>query len=230
MRRQGIRRVARRLLRAAGVLGLGLVALMGASDAGAISISLVAVAPTPTYIQSGDTVQVDIVVSGLGDGTSPSLTAFALDIGYTTGVLGFVSFAYNDGGGAINITNSLGDPCTFDNLDSNCDVILEDPATVESGGVVSPQATALQSPSVIDSYQPASMVLGTIVFDVHTTGAASLTFNNVDLAGTLGGGSEGTLSATASGLTLQPPSLPEPAVGWLLGLALAGLAAARRRT
>lgn len=222
-RRAGLRRLGT-------ALAAGLGAMLAAAAAQAVSLSLVAVPPTPDPIQSGDTVLVEIRIAGLGDGTDPSLTAFSLDITFTESVLDFVAFTYGPMLGT-NTTNSVGAPCTLANLDATCDVLLKNPATVATPGKVSPEATSLFAPGDLDANQPAAGVLGTIEFLVHATANAALAFQDADLAGTLGGGSEGPLAATRSGLLLQapPPPVPEPGPGALLALAGAGLAWRRRR-
>ena len=209
--------------RCALALAAATAALRGAGSAAAVSIALVNATPAPP-ITVGETVVVQLTVSDLGAApNATSLTAFELEISYDEALLDFVSVSFEPFLG-IELENASNEPCTFANLDGVCDVIL---AFASSSGLVELAETSLWAPGEINTYQPASGVLATLTFTAQGVGSVTLSPLQVSLTGTVTGEQEGTLSGTATSLTLS--IVPEPGTSLLVALGCAGLAAGARR-
>lgn len=188
----------------------GLWILAAGDAARAVTISLAEVAPTPSPILPESSIFVELQFSGLVEGDAPSLTSFEIDVAFDDALLDFVDLAWDP---------LLGQTCTLETFDSSCDTLAE---FSSSTGLVELGASSLLDPATINANQPASGVLATIQLQAAAVGTSALTLPQVVLGGTITGTQEGTLSATASGLTLVVT--PEPGT---LGLLLLGLAALR---
>jgi hypothetical protein len=206
------RRRARAL--ALGLLGLG---LLTGRAAGAVTISLVQVSPAPPLVP-GDTLTVDVTVSGLAANPNPTS-----HVAYDEAQLDFVSATFHPFLG-VDLVNASSLPCTLANLDSVCDVLLDQ---TSSSGLVELGETSLWDTSVVDANQPASGVLATLVFEVQAPASSALSLTQLALWGSLVGGGEGALPATGVGLEVITV-VPEPGTGALVLFGLLGLARRRR--
>lgn len=67
--------------------------LFGALPSYALTISLT---PTSQTVAVGQTIQFDLMVSGLGSGVAPSLATYDVDISFDPGILAFTGAAFGD--------------------------------------------------------------------------------------------------------------------------------------
>jgi len=191
----GARRwLAGALLAAAGALA--------ATPAGAVSISL---APASVSPAPGDSFTLELLVSGLGDGTAPSLGAFDITLSFDPTAVAFSSVSFDAFLGAI-------------------------PAEATADALAGPGTLALAefsvlSSSALDALQPGSFRLATLVF-----AAAGATPSTIAVTSALLGDGEGArigLDAPLGSTRVAP--IPEPAAALAFGLGVAVVARASRR-
>ena len=127
----------------------------------ASSLSLV---PITQSITSNGTAAVDLIISGLGDVTSPSLGAFLVEITFDESILSFDSVTYG---------SLLGNPS-----DSN----ETDIVTTLGTDSVSLDEFSFLFDFELDVIQPASFTLATLQFTGNTTGTSTLEFGALDLS------------------------------------------------
>jgi hypothetical protein len=137
----------------AGKLLLGIAALALSLRANANII--VSLEPSSQSISVGSPVSVNLVISGLGDHTSPSLGAFALDVTYNPLVLSVagVGGLGNELAGLPGATVGSGFP---------------------SAGVFSVYAVSFESSGDLLSNQPSSFLLGVLEFTGISAGISAL--------------------------------------------------------
>lgn len=170
---------------------------------------MVAFNPATPSANAGDTVDIAITISDLGDGAAPSLGVYDLTVGYDPLLLapfGSPSIVFGDPvlGNQLDLFG-LGSVTSFDD---------------SVAGVWNLFELSLDSVSDLDSLQAASFVLGTVTFKAIAPGTSPLSF----LSATLGDAAGDPLSVSlGSGeVTVNSSPVPAPAVLWLLlpGLAL----------
>lgn len=184
--------------RMAGALALALL-LLGAR-AEAVSIGLV---PSDTVLLPGELVSVDVVVSGLGAGTTPTVSSFDLDLAFGAPQLAFSGIVFGSG------------------LGSGAQVLTS--STLLPGPTVDFSAASLLSSAALDLAQPASFVLATITFQAGAPGVSPLAITQALLANTIGGPGANQIPVDAlvgASITV----VPEPGTLALLALGLAALA------
>ena len=141
-----------------GILLAGLM-LGGCStlSAGIITISVV---PPSQSVALGSPVSVSLQITGLGNLTAPSLGAFDINLNFDPTILSFNSAVY-------------GDPIFGDQLDPTG---LGNTLNFSSPGFGTVELfdLSLDSASQLNSLQPATFILGTLVFDTIGTGTSSL--------------------------------------------------------
>jgi hypothetical protein len=184
-------------------IGLGLLLALAPAAAGALSIGFAPVAVTGAV---GSSLALDVVVSGLGDGTAPSLGSFDLDVSFDPSLLSFDSLGF----GAL-----LGGPA--DSLRDS-----DEPAA----GVVDLAEVSLLSPPELDALQPDSFVLATLSFTALGAGTSTVSFSQA-LLGDAFGQRFGEVSLGAARVTASGAVIPEPRAFALF--ALGALAVARVR-
>jgi hypothetical protein len=181
---------------------MGSLGITGTTPALAISLNFV---PTSQTVGVGQPVTVDILISGLGAGSPPSVGTFDLDISFDPAILTptgvtFGSFLGNPGDPAETITD-------FNFLP----------------GIVDLAELSFLSPAELDGLQPASFSLATLSFDTLAKGTSPLTFSQIIVDDAFGGK-----------LTVDPVggriTVPEPSTLLLLGLGIAAAIASRRRS
>lgn len=144
--------MARVLARLALVLVLAQAAI-----AHAIQIAIV---PSSASFSPGDTIQVDVVVSGLGNFSAPSIGAFDISIGFNEALIDSTGVDF-----CVNSLCPLGDPGLLQAL---TDVQL-------SFGQVNLAEVSLLPPPTLDGLQPSSFVLARLGFFANAAGASDFT-------------------------------------------------------
>jgi hypothetical protein len=142
--------------------------------------------------QTGQPVSADIVISGVAAGGPPSVGAFDLEVAFDPTILSAPSITFGP---------FLGDPNGLEALIASS----LSPAAVEIAEV------SLLSPAALDTLQPGSFVLATLLFNGLTSGPVSLQF------------SRGVVDDAFGEKLVE---VPEPATVLLLGAGLTCLAVA----
>ena len=189
-----------------GLVLLGSGWLGGASEAWAVSLDFV---PATQTVMLGDSVMVDLVISGLGNGVDPSVGDFDLDVTYDSSILTATGVTFG--------------PFLGDGIDS-----------FQDSDVLTPGLIDLAELSLLFdlSGQPGSFTLATLSFNTVGVGTSALILTQVivedafaqDLSPTVGTGS---ITVETGGPT-NP--IPEPGTILLFGSGLAGLLGWRMRT
>ena len=185
------------------------LALCTALPASAITIEL---NPSSQSVSVGSTTTVDLVISGLGDGSAPSLGTFDLDVGFDPAVLDFSGATFG---------NQL-------DLFGFGDLQFVTPGV----GTVNLFELSLESITDLDTLQTGSFVLATLSFDALASGSSALSIAVNALGDSLGD----PLEAEVTGGTIRSVGdvspVPEPASLPLVGigiLSMVALAMRRRR-
>ncbi|MBK6738470.1 MAG: hypothetical protein IPG64_11380 [Haliea sp.] len=110
--------------------------------------ALLALQPFDTLAENGDTVSLDLVVSGLGNFGPDSLGAFDIFVGYDTGALSFAGYT---------LGNLLGRVDLFEAIDASGGA---------GGGAVNIAEVSLLSATSLNTPQPGQFVLASLRFDV----------------------------------------------------------------
>lgn len=179
---------------------LAAAACLNAGVAGAVDLSVL---PATTSALIGDTVPVELVVSGLGDHAAPSLGAYDIDLSFDGGVLSLQDVTF---GPNLTITGSV-------------QIISPGP------GMVNLFELSLDSIEDLESMQPGSFTLATLSFEVTAPGVSALTLAVNSFADAAG--NELSVNLVDSAVTAVPE--PGSALLMLLGLLSVGLAVRRFR-
>jgi hypothetical protein len=191
-----------------------LLSLVSGQAAQALTLSLVTVPPTPGTVTPGAPIFVQIQASGLTSPGAPSITAFDLDLAFDDSRVDFVGLTFDP----LGMTT-----CTPATQTPECDAYAD---STSSTGFVNLAVSSLLDPATINANQPASGPLATLHFLATGVGTASFSFTGVDVAGTIDGTTEGTLSATTVGLDVV--IVPEPGTACLILLGLSALSFLRK--
>lgn len=162
--------------------------------------ALLSLQPDTTSATNGESISLDLVVSGLGDFGPDSLGAFDVSVGYDAAVLSFSGYSLGGFLGDSAFDFSLGDTGVSINL----------------------AEVSLLLPGGLDALQPDEFILASLSFNVLDLAEGTATELSI-LAGAVLGDSGGlALSATNGGPTTIAGSAPVPLPGTLL-LLLSGL-------
>lgn len=126
---------------------VGVVCIISASRVigGALHLELV---PETTLSTIGDVIEVDVRITGLGEGGAPSVGAYDMDVDFDVASLSF---------SGVDFGTFLGDPLALPFPEVLTDFTV-------AGDVVDFAAVSLLSPSELDALQPSTFSLATLSF------------------------------------------------------------------
>ena len=189
-----------------------LIAVLGFLQLGAASAAILSFDPSNQTVGLGDSVSVDLRISGLG---ADILTGFDLEVSFDDSILSFQSFTVGPGATGL-------DPFGLDFGLNSYGIDL-------GFGTAAVGDLSFESDATLQAIQSDSFVLGTLNFDTLSTGTSALTFSYALLAGEL---DPSGLFVTELQAAVQDGSVsvvPVPAAIWLFGTGLIGLVGFSKR-
>ena len=149
--------------------------------------------PSSSEVSVGSSLDVNVVISGLGDSAAPSLGTFDLDVLFDPALFGLAGVAF-------------GDPVLGDQLD------LFDSGSLSGfddsvPGTVNVFEISFDLPEDLDALQSGSFTLFTLTFDALAEGTSSLGAENLTFGDSLGD----PLSVDIAPGSITATALPEPA-------------------
>ena len=168
--------------------------------------------PQSPAVQVGNTVSVDLTLSGLGNFTSPSLGAYQFGLLYDASVLNY--------GGSLTFTSYLGDP--------DPGVFETDISVTESViGQIDFSVLSYLLDTELDALQPSNFPLVSIQFSGKNAGTSLLSFTGVVLTDALGTTLSGIIQQSG---TVQVTPANKVLIPGTLVLLLVALPFVKRRT
>lgn len=192
----------------AAALILGIVFMTSAAHAIALNVN-----PITQNVLLGNSIGVILDISGLGDGSAPSLGVFDLNLNFDPAILTF-----------NNVT--FGDPVLGDQLDlfGLGSLITFDDTTP---GMVNLYELSFDLPSDLDALQIGNFTLASLTFDSLTTGTSSLNMSINSLGDALG--DPIVLDTLNNGSVTVTAPVPEPSTCLLLFFGLIGMVGIKRK-
>ena len=172
--------------------------------------TLIALQPSSTYATTGDSISLDLVVSGLGSFGPDSLGAFDISVGYDPGVLSFTGYS---------LGNFLGNIALAEAIDSSWGNL---------GNAVNVAEVSLLSAIGLDTLQPGTFTLATLNFNVTNLAVGAETQLSVLSGPVLADAFGAPLSATSTG-PASVSAVSVPGTAFLLIASMVGWLTLRRR-
>jgi hypothetical protein len=173
--------------------------------------AMITVEPAFQQVSVGDSVDVALNISGLGDGTAPSVGIFDLDVTWDATILALQHVTY-------------GDPVLGDQLDpfglGSVQAVLDLP------GYANVFELSLDSPMDLDVMQADSFTMATLTFDTLAVGISPVDVTVLSLGDALGD----AIPVQVAGGAVNPIPEPSPEVLFSLGAFLVAVAVSRRAT
>ena len=187
---------------------LGLLGGLLTMSAGAATLSI---EPGAVTVNPGATFSVDLVISGLGDGSSPSVGDFDIDIGFDPLDLGLVGIALGSG---------LGDLGLGEAIDVSFGEVLP--------GVANVAEVSFLADDELDAMQPDTFVLATLEFMAIGLGAGDTAGIDILAVFSLGDALGDPIAVDGlSGAVVT--AIPLPGALWLFACAVFALSGMKRR-
>ncbi len=155
-------------------------------------------------VQTGNSIDINIVISGLGSGASPSISTYDLDVIFDNSHLSFSTVSFGD---AV-----LGNQLDILDLGLN-----EAGASATSAGIVNIYEISLDDANELNGQQADSFALATLTFDILTVDSSQLSFSVNDL----GDADANFLTADLTDITVA--TVPVPTAFWMMASGLAVL-------
>lgn len=159
-------------------------------------------APSSQAIDLNDMLSIDLLISDLGDLSSPSLGAFDVDITFDNSILSFNSETFGTMLG-LSIQN----------------------VNTSASGVIGLSEVSLELTATLDSIQPDSFLLATLMFQGIGEGTTPLGFSSIALSDAIGSVIPNPAFISSSATVV----VPLPASVWLFLSAFGGLLFMRKK-
>ncbi len=190
-------------------------AILGLFSAAVYATPMLGLTPASQTVPNGSSVTADLIVSGLGDFSAPSLSTFDVQIGYDPTILAAT-------GGTI------GDPVNGDQLDlSGFGTINAIDTSIL--GTTEPYEISFDFPSELDTLQLGSFTLASLTFNALTPGTSPLTIASMVLGDSNGDPLSAEIQNASVTISSPSTSVPEPPTVPLIGLGLLVMACLVRR-
>lgn len=175
-------------------------AVLLASSTSLIASTTLSLEPSSPQVGIGSTFTVNLVVSGLGDHSAPSLSLFDVDLSYDSSLFSLGSVAFGTGLGDVGQGEAITEANT---------------ATL---GSVNLNEFSLLELSSLEALQTSTLTLASLSFTAIQSGTGSFGLT-VNLVG------DGLGEALDVGVAAAPgvSAVPIPAAIWLFGTVLAGM-------
>jgi hypothetical protein len=176
--------------------------------------ALIGLQPGSTLASTGDSISLDLVISGLGNFGPDSLGAFDISIGFDPSALSFTDYVFGD---------FLGDFDLFEALDVSSGAL---------GGTLNIAEVSLLSAIDLDALQPSGFTLARLNFTVTNLAAGAVTQVSVLSGAVLADANGDSLSATSGGPVIvegRAATVPVPGTAFLLIASFFGWLALKRR-
>lgn len=160
--------------------------------------TLLSLQPDTTFADNGDTVWLNLVVSGLGDYGPDSLGAFDISVAYDMAVLSFASYSLNSFLGDLGLAEAI------------------DASGGASGGTVNIAEVSLLSAVGLNTLQPAEFILASLRFDVLDLGIGTTTQLSILGDALLADAAGSRLAVTGAGSATIASRIPLPGTLLLL--------------
>ncbi len=194
------------------IFTLGFLFFFSLLQIGHANAALLSLEPDASSASPGDTVAIDLVVSGLGDFTAPALGAFSAEIAFDPAAIAFSDYL---------LGGFLGDATALESVDVSTGV---------SAGIVGLGEVSFLASHLLEAQQPDWFILATLTFDILSLAPGQQTLLNI-LPGALLADANGAalpVTATNNASLRAPLPAPAPATPLLFVTGLLALCVRRR--
>lgn len=172
--------------------------------------ALIELEPDSLLAGTGDSIALDLIVSGLGNAGPDSLGAFDISVGFDSSRLALTGYTLGDLLGDVGLVEAI------------------DASAGDTGGAVNVAEVSLLSAPDLDALQPDSLVVATLQFDVINLGPSIVTQLSVLSGAVLGDAFGSPLNVTGLG-TASVQGVPVPGTLFLMSACLLGWLTVRYR-
>jgi hypothetical protein len=164
--------------------------------------------PSTSVVPLGSSFSLDLRISGLGNGTSPSLGVYDIDLLFNPGLVSFSNVTFSNGLDVLGLGSVQ--------------------VVTPTMGSVNLYELSLDLPQDLNLLQPASFTLATVSFQTLALGTAGFSL----FANAMGDADGNPLTVSLQGTSVAIVPVPEPSayVLMLAGLAVLGCARLRERS